>query len=126
MSQTLARLVASIIVLLMVLAWIWWSNKTIRVLWRRGDTKWGRLVYSYGVKGLGVWMGVFFIAYAAYSGWNLEAASNEYRFVHASLLAILGAILGIPVGLGIGYVWGTMMATFVGLEPDLKQTRQKR
>jgi hypothetical protein len=36
-----------------VLALFWWSYRTARKLWKRGDTKWGRLVYNYGVRGFG-------------------------------------------------------------------------
>jgi hypothetical protein len=36
-----------------VLALFWWSYRTARKLWKRGDTKWGRLVYNYRVRGFG-------------------------------------------------------------------------
>lgn len=106
-----------------VLALFWWSYRTIRTLLRRGDTKWGRLVYNYGVRGFGACTAVLIIACAAYLGGTVLATSDDDSLACAIAGAIFGAIFGIPVGLGLGYFWGTQMAFFIGIEPDPVQTQ---
>src|SRR5579859_7448018 len=106
-----------------VLALFWWSYRTIRTLWKHWDTKWGRLVYNYGVRGFGACTGVAIIACAAYLGGTVLATSDEDSLAYAIAGAIFGAIFGIPVGLGMGYVWGTQMAFFMGIERDPVQAQ---
>jgi hypothetical protein len=101
-----------------LLALCWWSYRTVRSLWRRGTSEWGRLVYDLGVRGFGAFMGVFLFVGSAYVGAMVLATSKEDRIGCAVAGAIVGAILGTPVGLGMGYFWGTTMAAFLGLEPD--------
>ena len=109
-----------------VLALCWWSYRTIRALWRFGNTDWSRLVYNYGVRGFGACTAVTIIVCAAYLGATVLATSDEDRLACAIAGAIFGAIFGIPVGLGLGYIWGKQMAALRGLEPDSKQTHAKK
>lgn len=126
MRSTLLSVTLLVSLIATVLGMCWWSYRTIRALWRRGDTKWGRLVYNYGVRGFGACTSVTIIVCTAYLGATELATSNEDRYWCAIAGAIFGAIFGIPVGLGLGYFWGTQMAAFAGLDPDPGQTRSKR
>jgi hypothetical protein len=126
MPPKLVSVIGLIILVGIVIALFWWSYKTIRTLWRRGNTKWGRLVYNYGVRGFGACTAVTIIACAAYLGATELATSNDDRLACALAGAIFGAIFGIPVGLGLGYFWGTQMAAFAGLEPDPKQSHVEK
>jgi hypothetical protein len=125
MHPMLAQVTRLFTFAVIVLAWFCWSYRTIRALWRRGETKWGRLVYNYGVRVYGVGMAMVFTTYAAHLGWSVVATSDEYRLACAIVGAALGAILGIPIGLGMGYIWGKQMAAIQGLKPDSKPTHAK-
>lgn len=118
MHSMLVPTIGLLILVGIVLALCWWSYRTIRTLWRFGNTEWSRLVYNYGVRGFGACTAVTIIACAAYLGATELATSNEDRLRCAIAGAICGAIFGIPVGLGLGYFWGRQMAALRGLEPD--------
>jgi hypothetical protein len=118
MHSMLVPTIGLLILVGIVLALCWWSYRTIRTLWRFGNTEWSRLVYNYGVRGFGACTAVTIIACAAYLGATELATSNEDRLRCAIAGAICGAIFGIPVGLGLWYFWGRQMAALRGLEPD--------
>ena len=97
-----------------------WGVRTCRVLWRRGTTPWGRLVYNFGVRGVGAANAVVGALYAGYLGATQLATGPEDAVRCAIGAAIVAALFYTPVALGLGYVWGTWMAWFAGLTPDPK------
>src|ERR1700727_194451 len=125
MPLMLTRITVLVALMAFLFAWCWWSYRTIRALWRGGDTKWSRLVYGQGARGFGVMMGVLFSTYAGYCGWVLPASSIGRHLAFAIVGAVLGAIFAFPVGLGMGWFWGTLMAATLGLEPDAKRPKRR-
>jgi hypothetical protein len=83
---------------------------TLPNLWRRGTTPWGRLVYRYGVRGAGLWGGVFFSILLP----NLRAG-DEHSFETSVLHAFVCFLVGLPLWLWMGYWWGRTMAAFFNI-----------
>jgi hypothetical protein len=102
----LVPVIGLLILMGIVLALCWWGYRTVRTLWRFGNTDWSRLVDNCGVRGFGACTAVTIIVCSAYLGASVFAASNEDRLACAIAGAIFGAIFGIPGGLGLGYIWG--------------------
>jgi hypothetical protein len=126
MRSMLVPVIGVVILISSVLALCRWSYRTVRTLWRFGNTEWSRLVYNSGVRVFGACTAMTIIACTAYLGATVLATSNEDRLACAIAGAIVGAIFGIPLGLGLGYFWGKQMAALRGLKPDSKQTHAKK
>ena len=74
-------------------------------LWRRGRTPWARLVYHFGVRGVGLLGGVFSSVLFSYL-----RAPGEYSPSVLALQAVACFLIGLPLWLWAGYWWGRMMA----------------
>jgi hypothetical protein len=119
-----ARILTTFVLLAIPVGLLAWGARTYRTLWRRGTTPWGRLVYDYGVRGFGLSTAVSTTVICAYLGATVLATSPTDSWRCAIAGAVFAAIFGTPVCLGLGYLWGTWMAYFAGLEPDVE--RKKR
>jgi hypothetical protein len=97
---------------------LWWGIRTCRALWRRGTSRWGVLVYNYGVRLFGGMAAIGITFIGGYVGATVAAVSDADVTRCMIAGAFLAAIFGIPVALGMGYWWGCEMARFYGLEPD--------
>lgn len=123
-AQLTVRILVTIVLVAIPVGLLSWGVRTWRTLWRRGTTPWGRLVYNYGVRGFGLSTAVSITVIGGYFGATVLATSPADSWRCAIAGAIFAAIFGTPVGLGLGYLWGTWMAYFAGVEPDVE--RKKR
>jgi len=106
------------VLLLIPIGLLIWGFRTCRLLWRRGTTTWGRLVYNYGVRGVGASNAVAWTVLGGYFGATNIATSADDILRCLIGTALLVALFGTPVALGFGYWIGTTMASIWGLEPD--------
>jgi len=94
----------------------WWTARTWRQLWRAGRSPWERLVYDYGVRGVGFSTAVGLTAIIAWLGWATDSDGLFGPMMTAGLLT--GLFFGTPVALYFGYFWATTTAAVTGIEHD--------
>ena len=86
---------------------------TLRRLWRRGTSAWGRIVYESGVRRFGVtmWL-VWTFANPFWTAWD-----EGRPLLSGTVLAqmIVNALVGVSLWLWAGYWWGRVLARVFGV-----------
>jgi len=102
----------------------WWTVFTWRRIWRRGRSDRERILYDYGVRGVGVFGSVGMLLWVTWLGWTADSA--ESRGLFGPLMTggfLLGVFVGVPFSLQMGYFWGVLFATLVGPPADPRAER---
>jgi hypothetical protein len=99
----------------------WWTVRTWRRLWRRGRTKWERLIYDSGVRSFGVFMAFTIILVCTFLGWSTDQGRLFGPMMMFGLLS--SVFFAFAVCLNLGFFWGRTFAIFAGVDsqPTMEQ-----
>ena len=102
----------------------WWTVFTWRRIWRRGRSDKERIIYNYGVRGVGVFGSVGMTLFITWLGWTVESADSQRLLGPLTTGGFLaGIFFGFPFSLQMGYFVGVFVAASLGTQADSRVDR---